>query len=70
MRFGESYSTSNRLLLIARHILTTGLRKCLKDGTEIFANSLLPPSILKERGKKEKKKKKKGRTENKSGQGI
>ena len=25
-----SYSTSNKLLLIARHILTTGLQKCLK----------------------------------------
>ena len=27
--FGASYSTSNKLLLIARHILTTGLQKCL-----------------------------------------
>ena len=26
-RFGASYSTSNKLLLIARHILTTGLKK-------------------------------------------
>ena len=25
MRFGASYSTSNKLLLVARHILTTGL---------------------------------------------
>ena len=28
-RFGASYSTSNKLLLAARHILTTGLQKCL-----------------------------------------
>ena len=41
-----------------------------KDGTEIFANSLSPPSILKEREKKEKREKRKGRTENKSGQGT
>ena len=27
--FGASYSMSNRLLLVARHILTTGLQKCL-----------------------------------------
>ena len=25
MRFGASYSTSNKLLLVARYILTTGL---------------------------------------------
>ena len=29
MRFGASYSTSNKLLLIARHIMTTALQKCL-----------------------------------------
>ena len=29
MRFGVSYSTSNKLLLISRHIMTTGLKKCL-----------------------------------------
>ena len=29
MRFGASYFTSNKLLLIARHIMTTGLQKCL-----------------------------------------
>ena len=29
MRFGASYSTSNKLLLVARHILTAGLQKCL-----------------------------------------
>ena len=29
MRFEASYSTRNKLLLIARHILTTGLQKCL-----------------------------------------
>ena len=27
--FGASYSTSNKLLLVARHILTKGFRKCL-----------------------------------------
>ena len=27
--FGASYSTSYKLLLVARHILTTGLQKCL-----------------------------------------
>ena len=29
MRFGASYSTSNKLLLIAKHIMTTELKKCL-----------------------------------------
>ena len=29
MRFGASYSMSNKLLLAARHILTVGLQKCL-----------------------------------------
>ena len=29
MRFGASYSMSNKLLLVVRHILTTGLQKCL-----------------------------------------
>ena len=29
MRFGASYSTSNKLLLVARHILTTDLQNCL-----------------------------------------
>ena len=29
IRFGVSYSMSNKLLLVARHILTTGLQKCL-----------------------------------------
>ena len=28
-RFGASYSTGNKLLLVARHILITGLPKCL-----------------------------------------
>ncbi len=27
--FGASYSMSNKLLLISRHIMTTGLQKCL-----------------------------------------
>ena len=29
MRFGASYSTSNKLMLVSRHIMTTGLKKCL-----------------------------------------
>ena len=29
MCFGASYSTSNKLLLIFRHIMTMGLKKCL-----------------------------------------
>ena len=29
MHFGASYSTSNELLLIARHIMTEGLQNCL-----------------------------------------
>ena len=29
IHFGASYSTSNKLLLVARHILTTGLQKYL-----------------------------------------
>ena len=29
MCFGAPYSTSNKLLLISRHIMTTGLKKCL-----------------------------------------
>ena len=41
-----SYSTSNKSLLVARHILTTGLQKCLV-GSVKFANSLSPPSIMK-----------------------
>ena len=31
IRFGASYSTSNKLLLVARHILTTGLKKYLQS---------------------------------------
>ena len=29
MCFGASYRTSNKLLLISRHIMITGLKKCL-----------------------------------------
>ena len=29
MHFRSSYSTSNKLLLVARHILATGLQNCL-----------------------------------------
>ena len=45
MRFGD---TSNELLLVARHILTTGLQKNgFKVGSVKFTNSLSPPSIVK-----------------------
>ena len=40
MPLGASYSTSNKLLLIARHILTTGLEKAFKVGSVKFADSL------------------------------
>ena len=43
----RSYSTSNKLLLADRHILTTGLQNVLKVGRVKFANSLSPPSIVK-----------------------
>ena len=46
MRFGASYSTSNKLLLVARHILTTGLKNVFKVGSVKFASSLSPPSIV------------------------
>ena len=29
MHFGASYGTSNKLLVIARYIMTMGLQKCL-----------------------------------------
>ena len=29
VRFGASYRTSKKLLLVAKHILTTGIQKCL-----------------------------------------
>ena len=43
------YSKSNILLLVARHILPTGLafKNAPKVGTINFANSLSPPSIVK-----------------------
>ena len=41
---GASYSMSNKLLLVARHILTTCLQKV---GSVKFSNSLSPPSIVK-----------------------
>ena len=47
MRFGASYSTSNKLLLISRHIMTTGLKNAFKVGSVKFANSLSPPFIAK-----------------------
>ena len=60
MRFGASYSTSNKLLLVARHIPTTGLQKnAFKVGSVNFAKSLSLPSIVK-----------KVRTGSKSGQGT
>ena len=47
MRFGASYGMSNKLLLVARHILTTDLQNVFKVGSVKFANSLSPPSIAK-----------------------
>ena len=44
--FLASYSTSNKLLLVARHILTTDLQKCLQSW-HCHANSLSPPAIVK-----------------------
>ena len=44
MCFGASYSTSNKLLLIAGHIMT---KNVFKVGSVKFANSLSPPSIVK-----------------------
>ena len=45
MRFGTSYGTSNKLLLVARHILTMGLQSAFKVGSVKLANSQSPPSI-------------------------
>ena len=48
MHFGASYSTSSKLLLVARHtLMTTGLQNAFKAGSVKFANSLSPPSIVK-----------------------
>ena len=47
MRFGASYSTSNKLLLIARHIRLQASKNAFKVGCVKFANSLSPPSIVK-----------------------
>ena len=47
MRFGAPYSTSNKLLLVARHIMTTGLKNAFKVGSVKFASSLSPPSTVK-----------------------
>ena len=47
MRFGASQSTSNKLLLIARHIMTTCLKNAFNVGSVKFANSLSPLSIVK-----------------------
>ena len=40
-------STSNKLLLISRHIMTTGSKNAFKVGSVKFANSPSPPSIVK-----------------------
>ena len=45
--FWASCSTSNKLLLVARHTLTTGLKNFFKAGSVKFASSLSPPSIVK-----------------------
>ena len=54
MRFGASYSARNKLSLVARHILTTGLQNVLKVGSVKLANSLSPPSIVKKVGTRSK----------------
>ena len=46
-RFEASCSTRDKLLLVARHILTTGLQNAFKVGSVKFANSLSPPFIVK-----------------------
>jgi len=47
--FGEknTFCTSNKLLLIAGLIMTTGSKIAFKVGSVKFANSLSPPSIVK-----------------------
>ena len=45
--FGASYSTSNKLLLVSKRIVTTGLKNAFKVGSVKFANSLSPPSTVK-----------------------
>ena len=47
IRFWASYSTSNRLLFVARHILVRAFKNVFKVGSVYFANSLSPPSIVK-----------------------
>ena len=59
MLFRASYNTIYKLLLVARHILTTGLQKAFKAGSVKFTNSLSSPSIVK-----------KVRTRSKSSQGT
>ena len=46
-RFGASCSMHDKLLLVARHILTTGLQNAFTVGSIKFANSLSLPSIVK-----------------------
>ena len=48
MWFGASYGTSSKLLLVASHILTVVLQNAFKVGSVNFANSLSPPSIVKQ----------------------
>ena len=45
IRLGASYS--NKLLLISRHIMTTGSKNAFKIGSVKFANSLSLSSIVK-----------------------
>ena len=47
MCLGASYSTSSKLLLVARHIVITGLKNAIKCGSVKFAKSLSPSSIVK-----------------------
>ena len=45
--FLPSYSMSNKLLLVARHILTTDLQKCLQSGHCKLHEFIVTPSIVK-----------------------
>ena len=42
-RFGVSYSTSNKLLLVARHIFDVASKNAFKVGSVKFADSLYVP---------------------------
>ena len=47
MRFGASYSTSNKLLVVPDTLWLWASKNAFKVGSVKFANSLSPPSIVK-----------------------